>query len=336
MEELRKTERLPFVDVAKGILTILVIIYHIPPSMTLNTVNCNSIIGDISYNTRIWFDAFFMPAFFLINGYCSHFNETAKLFAIKTIKTIVIPVITIVMLCKIVFTFGANPLGALGLFKPSGNWFILSFVIARCFVYILKRNIPSRNVIFGIFLVLTLLALCFSDNQLYPNPYYWKQAFAGSLFIWIGYCLKSVVLNNRRLIILSLFYLFSMLFLITNSLHHPVMVIKLSAIGVWEIFPFVLLAVTGTAFVIFVAKNIKDNFISRHLKFIGKYSLIYYMTQWFVMEFTMSKMGGHINVAEKQGALVMFVLVFVLTLFICYLMVRLFTTKYGSYLLGKF
>ena len=50
MEELRKTERLPFVDVAKGILTILVIIYHIPPSMTLNTVNCNSIIGDISYH----------------------------------------------------------------------------------------------------------------------------------------------------------------------------------------------------------------------------------------------------------------------------------------------
>ena len=61
-----ETERLPFVDVAKGILTILVIIYHIPPSMTLNTVNCNSIIGDISYNTRIWFDAFFMPAFFIM------------------------------------------------------------------------------------------------------------------------------------------------------------------------------------------------------------------------------------------------------------------------------
>lgn len=60
------------------------------------------------------------------------------------------------------------------------------------------------------------------------------------------------------------------------------------------------------------------------------------MTQWFVMEFTMSKMGGHINVTEKQGSLVMFVLAFVLTLFICYLMVRLFTTKYGRYLLGKF
>ena len=77
MEELRKTERLPFVDVAKGILTILVIIYHIPPSMTLNTVNCNSIIGDISYNTRIWFDAFFMPAFFIINLHiCVNTKET--------------------------------------------------------------------------------------------------------------------------------------------------------------------------------------------------------------------------------------------------------------------
>lgn len=71
-------ERLHWVDVAKGLLIILLLVHHFS-SATRRT----GISSDQFWFVTCWqiiYTCFFMQAFFFLSGYCSNFSHPVKLF----------------------------------------------------------------------------------------------------------------------------------------------------------------------------------------------------------------------------------------------------------------
>lgn len=83
-----------WLDVAKCLLIISVIVYHIPVFAEQNGVDG---LGWM-YNLRPLFKAYFMPTFFVITGFCSTFSATSFWqFVYKNFKLLMIPNFLIVV-----------------------------------------------------------------------------------------------------------------------------------------------------------------------------------------------------------------------------------------------
>lgn len=68
------TNRIPFIDIAKGIMIILLIFHHLPQvSKTLLGLE-NETLESLD-GLKYIYCTFFMQAFFVITGYCSNFDK---------------------------------------------------------------------------------------------------------------------------------------------------------------------------------------------------------------------------------------------------------------------
>lgn len=82
------SERLPYLDISKGLLIIFVLIYHIPVFAEQNFVNS----FNWMFYTRPAFQYYFMPAFFVITGFCSIFEgKSFGIFVYKNFKILILP-----------------------------------------------------------------------------------------------------------------------------------------------------------------------------------------------------------------------------------------------------
>lgn len=325
-------QRLPYIDIAKGILILLMIWYHTSPAIDRNIEGCNPMIGGIGYNTRIWFECFFMPAFFIINGNCSRFAEDRKTFYIKLLKTIVLPTCAFRFLLPLIFDLSFNPLRLIGFFKPqSGQWFMTALVVARVLVYEAKHIIHNKWTLGAAFLLLTIFATIGKEISAIPNWYYWPQGLCAALFIWIGHVLRDYEITNKSLAIGSLVYLLAIVGVNLCGIHRPVMVVSL-AVNWYEVPLFMLLSVTGTALIVYISKQLK----SRMLEYIGRNSLVMYFVQWSALVWLAKHLSQYIDVATESGCFVMAVTIYILSIVISLVFVKLTDTKYGRYLTGKF
>lgn len=325
-------QRLAYIDTTKGLLILLMIWYHTPPAVQKNVELCNPYMGEISYYTRIWFECFFMPAFFIITGFCSGFVEERKSFYIKMFKTIILPVSVISYIRCCIFDFSFNPLHLIGPYKPTGNWFIIALIIGRTLFYelhiIFKKQSLWLLVVLSIF---AIFAMVCRDNNIVQNPFYWKQGLCAAMFIGIGNYIRKFAISNRTLAIMSIAYIILISIINSVGLHRTVMVISLS-VEWYEFVQFIILALTGTAFVIFCAKHIKIKLVEH----IGKHSLVLYLIQWPSLV-VLSKLFAYIyDVTSVKGCWLIVLTIFPLSIIVCLIFVKCFDTKYGRYIMGKF
>ena len=90
MEEVQeKKHRDSSVDVMKGILIILVIINHITGVALKSGIEFETI--NVLHICRYLYIPFFMPAFFIITGYCSSFNKSFNELVKNGLKTLILP-----------------------------------------------------------------------------------------------------------------------------------------------------------------------------------------------------------------------------------------------------
>lgn len=84
-----KSKRLEYIDVAKGILIMLMVMGH-----TLNIATYQPEANDFVRNVNLLetlYKGFYMCTFFVITGYCSNFNKPFWNFTKANLKTIVLP-----------------------------------------------------------------------------------------------------------------------------------------------------------------------------------------------------------------------------------------------------
>lgn len=94
--------RIGYIDVAKFMMISMVVFSHIENRATANGIE-SSIISYCDYIDRIW-SPFYMPAFFVITGYCSNFDKDLSKQIWSCLKNILIPGIFLSIISAIFFS----------------------------------------------------------------------------------------------------------------------------------------------------------------------------------------------------------------------------------------
>lgn len=168
----KEKQRLNSIDVAKGILILMVIYNHTGNLASASGVH-NELIDSIP-ETR-FFLPFFMPAFFIIAGYCSNYEKNYKRFIIANAKALLIPAVLLLfvrMLVRFVLTGTFSALEWNGITSKSAifnlgywNWFLTALFFTKVLFYILFHGIKSFRIRFAIICLLHVLGVIIYNSN---------------------------------------------------------------------------------------------------------------------------------------------------------------------------
>lgn len=246
-------KRLDYIDIAKGILIILVVIGHI-------------LTGESYIRSWIW--TFHMPAFFVISGILiNHSSFTKKSLSevfISLFQTCIIPYIVFEIIgalsCRITHLKIANLNGYLydSLTVQCNNivdWFLITLFISEIIVYFLLKlqNKKAEFIISILFLVFGVInfntILC--------------RSFIATFFIILGYLGEQFLTKGNKYVTSICFLLVSYLAIANGRVdlnnmifHNPVL--------------YIIGSVAGSALTLSMSKHISNRIISC----LGKHSLL--------------------------------------------------------------
>ena len=328
--------RLVWVDIAKGILIILVVIGHIlPPDMN----------SDIAVKFRLWIYSCHIPSFFILNGWLKGNGTFLALDSLYDLLLKQRRVWVMYFLFSSIFflryllqiSLGHNTTYEGFLFLEHtilcvGEgvlWFIPAFLIAEWFFYLFMKNRILLGGGMGVMLCLYLLKSDIniqhiSEISSVPMLLYivFMRAFVGLIFMFAGYLFyKYKIFEKKTILPLSLISIYA-------YINHDVDINNLVFHN--EIL-FLLFAILGCMLVINISKVItKCNRILRILSLFGKESLFVMLTHTilFIIQ------GSHIIASKcfsKQMAVlvVTMILSLVIEFMLVLFKVRLFD-KHGE------
>lgn len=325
IDNARNTDRVSYIDVAKGILILLVIYDHLPDVFLTILEQSNAHIDWL--NEQQWtYKLFFMPAFFCMTGFCANFKKSLKPFIISNFKSLIVPNIVFGLLLGLEWKY---------IFLRGGSfWFLSALFLSKLIYWILINYLPKSRII-RLFVLIILAFVGFLMNHISPRYDLWYVHYAFSLciFIEIGAIFRQIR-NNYCFVIGSIFYIIMCICLEIFEIHKPVV-----AMGnrnmVYEVPLYLLVASFGTCVVIVISKWINSN---RVLEFFGKHSLLFYVFQIKILEICERVYLSTIAVSCDWGSACLFVIsVFIMTTFVLSVISQIITAnKYLSFLIGRF
>ena len=268
--------RIEFVDVAKGIATILVIIGHLSYTPT---------------HLKIWLYTFHIPLFFFLSGFvlnCNKYNSCVEFIHNKVVKTLLpyfyLSIITWIFnecIYQSVFTLDINSLKKfLGIFICAKDtpyyltlWFIISLFFAQLVIYLLnclkndKMMIASLG---GLFILGVYISSIYEPGWIFVSD----TIPMASVFVGLGFIARKYFSKIKQM-----FNLYWMIILaIINILFG---FINLNGIKRVDLFYqdlgnpiyYFISAICGIMMICILSQYIRKTLI---LQFIGKNSLIFY------------------------------------------------------------
>lgn len=311
---LKLKTRESYIDLAKGITILLVIIGHM--SVPFWTINL------------IYF--FHMPLFIILSGlnYKNMSFKKQMIFFKKIISSYLFYGVVFIMINIIRFGFDADKiiLVLLGsnLFAISFFgvfWFLISILIIKLITVNIKLNLVAFFISMLLFFVVLYFAKENSSLKNYPFAIF--QSLVLLVFFIIGIYIKKIRYYQLfTLLSLVLFFAIS-IYSIYYFGGFTAKIVNYHELKAFNSIIAFLLSVTGSLLVIQFSKllaNLKTNFLLRKLQFIGEYSFSFYTLHLFVL-FALKK-----ALPLNSGLLNNFVL-FLLTLITIYLGI-FFVKKY--------
>lgn len=216
-------QRLEYIDLAKGIGIILVVIGH--------SINGHGITGH-------YISSFHMPLFFLLSGLC--FNDSRypnfTPFLKKRIRTLLLPCLyftCIMLVLSALLMPDYYPLKSLTYKLPNAYWFIFILFLSELFYFIINRT--ATNLKGKILLMIGCLCVSgFLHHKDIVLPYNICSVFIAIFFYGTGHLLKDTInkkittVHKKRWIIIllaipaiSVFFTKKSLDLSSNTIPHP-------------------------------------------------------------------------------------------------------------------
>lgn len=273
-----KENRYTYIDIAKGILILVVIFHHI--SFAAKEMNVS---GSLAWNFRLLplYASWFMPAFFFITGYCSNFEKNFIQFITTNLRTLLWPALTSFLITatySIMLSHDVNTfMEALNTIPIRGfNWFLMALFLSKMLFWTLNHNISNKTA-FGVAIItIACIAIIFNDiNFLGANWFHHRHALYLTLFLYLGHLAKVNNLVQKKYLIIA-----SLIFIITVLSCMKIKGVSPGIAGLWinftitEVPLHILLALTGISFVLLTSIIISN---CKILEQIGKDSLIYYI-----------------------------------------------------------
>ncbi len=335
-------QRIHYIDIAKGIAIILVIIGHTSKFAPTNLV--------------WWLYTFHMPLFFILSGMVFNVEKykNFKDFFIAKVKSLLIPYFSLCLIGWFLTMIMDNPTGFLkvktlnkfiGIFLARRRneyyfsmWFITTLFVSENFLYIFIKAFKNKK----IFLALIFIISAISGSAIiifYNKGFYWNIDLVPITisFLLIGYFLRiykeKFDFSLHKNIILMIILLAANLFTgYINYKNNGRSDLFYSTIG--NPIYYYIAALCGSFATILFSKLLKK---SRILEYIGRNSLIYYAYQkmFFITPLisiakTLSKLGGIFTIKFVQLLIVVIGSCIGLAI-----VSRIITTSF-PFLLGKF
>lgn len=271
--------RLEYIDIAKGILIILVVLHHcLVSSHAFANINNNTI--EVLYSAHHYlYVPFFMPGFFFITGFCSNFNRPFLPFFVNLTFAIGVPLLFFDIIpynCEEYYkkTFLdwliSLPVSLLRFFRYS-LWFLRVLFVSKLYYWILNKYLSENKVIITtifLYFIAAIFVMCgYGEHGCH--------SLMALLFISFGkYCKKNRILENGKIGALYFvgYLLISCIFFSMNR-KTPYMTNEIQINDVIDILAFPILGTFGTIAMILIAKKIYN---SKILAIVGKYSLVIY------------------------------------------------------------
>lgn len=330
--------RLHYIDVAKGILILMVVyghIYGVSKGANIDDVSVEWIHQSVNL-----FVSFYMPCFFVITGFCSNFKKPFLTELVQSFKTIVLPGVFFTAILAVKHLNYESILGFVKSVVHHGGayWFLSSLFLARILYWLVFNKIEKKNIQNGVCIVAFVVGFIISRMYEGPQPWYFIHTLLLTPFLHIGQMLKKIELKQVKYIAI----LFGIALLSTITLSHigfleieyfyhvPGISFKLLNLNLSMLIPFVLLSISGCLFCFGMSKKINSNWV---LEYLGKNSLVIYCSHTFVMSLLLRQIcvwGGQLPILLK------IILAYLLTIIICCVVAYILNLKYFRVLLGKF
>lgn len=306
--------RIPYIDVAKGLLIITLVLHHIPYIILERNAGLHNAFVECLHEVRWYiYGPYFMSAFFLITGMCSNFKKDFKTFIQDGAVSLLIPVLV---------------LGQGGQF-----WFITALFVGRLFYWVITNYISNKFVRASIIIITALLGCIANNDTLQSEPLSWQHAALAVLFLFIGNEYKAYFQKNKYLLLGSALYVALSVTLFTLNRDIPWFEAGMH-VSYLTFCPFLLLAVSGSCIPLILAKHLTKVPL---IEFIGKHSIVVYLTHIPIVLFLVSHLYGSILEANsniiKSICIVGFILV--ATVSACTLLAKCLDNKYLRWTMGK-
>lgn len=330
-------ERIHWIDVAKGLLIILVVYGHLD-------YFSEYFAGTSAYNwkgaTNFMFLPWYMPAFFIITGLCSNFETPVFAFVKKNFKSLMIPSFLIgSFICFWLDSFLSEGMSVWNIFAidyqhevlvgGGGAWFLSTLFLSKVVYRLLITKIHSWILIIISCLLLMQIGIFLLIHQVGENIWCYQHALVALPFIALGSFLKTKTnwLDHYLILLIggaTLLYCYVFPYPYFNA--SPLVDVRNS----WLM---LLLSVGGSFLIFFMSKRIKQN---KYLETIGKHTLVIYLIHRPMMVFFV-KLSSSVGVDEFGLLLrILFGLIIVMITIICSTLIdELFDSKIPV-LKGKF
>lgn len=341
---MQQIRRISWIDVAKGITIILVVIGHLNVKWF---PRLNPLISEIY--------TFHMALFFILSGLTFKIKEddSFKRFIIKKLKTLVIPYYVFSLLCFV------KPLGNIVLqvinksafninnlittayetfIMGEGLWFLLCLFWAELLLYLIIKILKNdKKKIIVVILVLSIIQSIYLRFINWGLPLKLDNAFLGLLFVGIGYVFKEMIFNKKISKINKYVYIIDLLVvhLIVNYITYRLYGRMCSFSDSPNYLLYFISNISGSLIIIEISKIIMNNKI---LEFYGKNSLIVYIFNDLILKIYKSIILIILRIDTANLNLIMQYLIS-LVICICTILtiipVIIFINKYFYFLLGK-
>ena len=270
--------RLNYIDIAKGIGIILVVLFHTPN------------IGSLCYvNNFYWggyITTFYMPLFFILSGLFFNTNSIVKRIkklSIPYFSFLILGIITYITKCLITQnnidwykTYSAF-LGNTKDYPNTPCWFLLSLItITILYTLITKLKNKANRIILSI--ILSIIGYYLGKTHL-NIPYYIDVSLLCNIFFVIGFEFRDIILNMKgykttiTLLILSLLIYY----------HYPNITNISQNLIPYNILIFYILSISSCFSVIGMSKFLQESKLEFYLAYLGKNSLIILCTHMILI-----------------------------------------------------
>lgn len=329
--------RLHYIDLAKGILILMVAYGHVWYRICHTDGYDNAYMANLHELVNLWV-AFFMPAFFVITGMCSNFDKARKTFLVNQIKTILIPAFTLGVVSHGIEWALAGKGFSMGItvfLKGNTYWFLFALFTAKVIYYALRKLLGTLGKTLIATFVLFIMSVSFHEflPQL-PNYWCWTHALGLMPFLALGQILRKYeLLENKRFILISggVYIVILTVYLllditiprITGGIYLPV----------FQMLPYFALSCTGSVVLLAACKIMGHG---QWLESLGKHSLVIYCLHEGMLSILSPWMGDKIVQATLPQAFVYYTMLLIYVVVMSWLLSLLLNKKPISFLIGKF
>lgn len=332
-------QRLGYIDIAKGVLILFLLMGHALLFIKNEGIN-DSFINDFQRIRGYLWSPYYMPAFFVITGFCSNFSKPFPTFLWQNFKTLKIPAIIFGTLIAVVAMTSHHTLSATAILKHlalcwvnSGLWFLDALFISKLLYWCINRCCRGEVMAFIACVIFFIAGFIYYRYITSKDFGCLAHALLMTIFLFVGRWLKKrqdAILRLRPTLMFLAVYITVAVIVNLCGINIPYITHKIQMSWI-SLVPFICLSISGSVVIIYLCQLIGR---CRWLQWIGENSLVFYMFNMLALNVSIKLLAKYMT--SHIACIALYVAVMLMTCMILVIITRIINTKYLKFTLGKF